>query len=75
MKGKGPRVHEVVTTLNHACVINRLLHSLIVLALQLRPSLSYAKREMGESVATTVNKIKLKMTKRNIDAPIVGFPH
>ena len=75
VKGKGPRVHEVVPTLNRACVINSLLYSLFVLALQLRSSLSCVKLETGESVATTVNKIKLKVTKRNIDAPKVGVPH
>ena len=75
VKRKGPWVHEVVPTLNRACVINSLLHSLFVPALQLRPSLSCAKRETGESIATTVNKIKLKVTKRNIDTPKVGVHH
>ena len=75
VKGKGPRVYEVVPTFNRACVINSLLHSLFVPALQLRPSLNCAKRETKESVATTVNKIKLKVTKRNIDAPKVEVPH
>ena len=60
VKGKGPWVHKLVPTLNYACVINSLLHSLFVPALQLRPSLSCMKRETGESIATTVNKIKLK---------------
>ena len=60
VKGKGPSVHKVVPTLNCACVINSLLHTLLVPALRLRPSLSCAKQETGESIATTVNKIKLK---------------
>ena len=45
VKSKSPRIHEVVPTLNHARVINSLLHSFFVLALQLRLCLSYSKRE------------------------------
>ena len=60
VKSKGPRVHKVVPTLDYACVINSLLHSFPVPALQLGPSLSCAKQEMEKSIATTVNKIKLK---------------
>ena len=60
VKSKGPRVHKVVPTLDCACVINSLLHSFPVPALQLGPSLSCAKQEMEKSIATTVNKIKLK---------------
>ena len=75
VKSKSPRVHEVVPTLNRVCVINSLLHSLFVHALQLRPCLSCSKRETWESVATIGNKVKLKVTKRNIDASKVGVPH
>ena len=60
VKSKGPRVHKVVPTLDCACVINSLLHSFPVPALQLGPSLSCTKREIGKSIATTENKIKLK---------------
>ena len=60
VKSKGPWVHKVVPTLNYACIINSLLHSLLVPTLWLRPPLNCAKRETGESIATTVNKIKLK---------------
>ena len=45
VKRKSPWIHEVVPTLNHARVINSLLHSLFVPALQLRPCLSCSKRE------------------------------
>ena len=60
VKSKGLGVHKVVPTLNCACVINSLLHSLPVPALQLGSSLSCTKREIGKSIATTENKIKLK---------------
>ena len=60
IEGKGPWVHEIVPTLNCTCVINGLLHLLLVPTFQFRPSLNYAKQEVGESVATTVNKIELK---------------
>ena len=45
VKSKSPRVHKVVPTLNRTHVINSLLHSLFVLALQLRSCLSCSKRE------------------------------
>ena len=75
IKSKSPWIHKAVTNLNCARVLNSLSHSFFVPALQLRPSLNYAKQETGESVATTVNKIKLKVTKRNIDAPKFEVPH
>ena len=60
VEGKGPWVYEIVPALNCTRVINGLLHSFLVPAFQFRPSLNCAKQEVGESMATTVNKIELK---------------
>ena len=60
IEGKGPWVHEIVPTLNCTCVINGLLHSLLLPAFEFGSSFNCAKQEVEESVATTVNKIVLK---------------
>ena len=60
VEGKGPWVYEIVPALNCTRVINGLLHSLLVPTFEFGLSLNYAKQELEESVATTVNKIELK---------------
>ena len=60
VEGKGPWVHKIVPALNHLRVINGLLHLLLVPAFKFRSSLNCVKQEVEESIAITVNEIKLK---------------
>ena len=60
VEGKSPWVHKIVLAFNRLHVFNGLLHLLLIPAFKFGPSLKYAKQEVEESVAITVNEIKLK---------------
>ena len=70
VKSKSPWIHKVVPVLNRARVLNSLPHPFSEPVLQLSPCLNCSERK--KLATTTISKIKLKIMKRNIDAPKVG---
>ena len=60
IKGKSAWVHKIVLALNILCVLNCLLHTLLIPTLKFGPSFNCTKQEVKESVARMANRTKLK---------------
>ena len=60
IQGESTWVHKIVPALNILCVLDCLLHTLVIPTLKFRPSLNCAKQEVKESVARMANATKLK---------------
>ena len=60
IKGESTWVHKIVLALNNLHILNCLLHTLFIPNLKFKTSLNYAKQEVKELVARTVNTAKLK---------------